>query len=1050
VLRWIARASVDNSLSVNLGALTLCLAGILAYFGMPREVFPVFSMQTVEVQAFYRGAAPEDVERLVTLPLEDELFSINGLEQMTSSSQEATCTITLETGRSTDISGFLDEIRAAVQRAESQLPAEVDEPWIREVKTQFPVIAVYVYGWAEQDDLRLLAEDQRRELEEIPGVSKVQITGTREPRIWVEVDRLALERYGLTLDQVGAAVGVRARDLPLGSLTGGATDTLLRIESEVTRGGDLLDLPVLARPDGGRVLLSQVARVVEASERDITRSRFNAQPAIHLQVNKEPDGDTVEISAAVREYLERARPNLPDGVELGTNTDLSIYVINRLRVMRDSGLIGGLLVLISLVLFLNLRVALVTALGIPVSFLGGLLIAGSVGVTMNMMTMFAFIVVLGMIVDDAIVVGENVFRLMEEGYTPRDAAIEGVRQVGRPVLATILTSVAAFGPILMVGGVTGEFLRPLPLIVSFCLAVSLFEALVVLPSHLAHWSGKVQVASGAGATAGDADRGGDVGKHWYWGLRRIYLGFLAWALRWRYVTLGASVAGATLLGTFAIYWVPFNLFDEFESKIVYANLRLSAGCSLEESERAARIVEQRVLEGLPETEVESVNVLVGISAADSNRYELGRNLAQLWVELSEGPQRTLSTGEFVEILRELLEDLPPEVVSTEVAQPQSGPTGRAIDIWVRGPDLDTLALISAEVQSELEGYAGVRDVHDNLDLGKRTVTLRIRDSARTLGVTEADLGMQLRTAYEGTTYGRVRRGRDDVELVVKLPEEERFDPATLEHLRVNLPGGGRVPLGTVAELSEEYGPSRITRDNRERSVNIVADVDKESTTAEAVTTGVATVFADVGARYPGYTISYEGDTQEISRSFADLRVAGVISLSIIFLILASLFRSAAQPFVIMFIIPFGMVGMVIGHLVMDRSISLMSLIGLLALTGIVVNDSLILVEFVNDLRRKGHGLIEALLEGSRLRFRPILLTTITTMLGLSPLTFFVSGQATFLQPMAITLFFGIGLATVLVLLLVPIAYAVLEDLIAWARRPVDVARRMRRGEIVHS
>jgi len=1042
MLRWIARVSVDNPLAVNLGALTICLGGVLAYLGMPREVFPVFSMQTVEVQSFYGGAAPEDVERLVTLPLEDELFAIDGLEQMTSSSQEGTSTITLETSRATDISSFMDEVRAAVQRAEAELPGEVDEPWIREVKTQFPVVAVYVYGWAEQDDLRLMAEDHRRELEEIPGVSKVQITGTREPRIWVEVDPLALERFGLTLEHVGQAVGGRALDLPLGSLTGGATDTLLRIESEVERGADLLELPLLTTPEGGRVLLRDVARLVDASERDITRSRFNAQPAIHLQVNKEADGDTVAISEAVYAYLERARPHLREGVALGTNADLSIYVLNRLQVMRDSGLVGGLLVLISLVIFLNLRVALVTAIGIPVAFLGGLWIAGSVGVTMNMMTMFAFIVVLGMVVDDAIVVGENVFRLMEEGHTPREAAIQGVREVGKPVLATILTSVAAFGPILMMGGTTGEFMRPLPLIVSFCLAVSLIEALIVLPSHLGHWSGKVRVLP-----QGEAQR---ESGHWYFALRRLYVGFLRICLRWRYVTLSTAVSGAVLLGTFATYWVPFNLFDEFESKIVYANLRLSAGCSLEESERAAQEVEARVLATLPRTEVESVNVLVGISAADSNRYELGRNLAQLWIELSEGEERTLSTQEVITTVRGLLEDLPPEVLSTEVAQPQSGPTGRAIDIWIRGPELDVLAELSGELKTELEAFAGVRDVRDNLDLGKPQVTLRVREEARTLGVTEAALGQQLRTAYEGTTYGSVRRGRDDVELVVKLPEELRYDQDGLGRLRISLPDGRRMPLASVAELTTEYGPSRITREDRERSVNVVADVDKQQNSADAVTAGVEQHFADLNERHPGYSISYQGDQKDLQQSLGDLGEAAALSLAIIFLILATLFRSASQPLVIMFIIPFGMVGMVIGHLVMDRSISLMSLIGLLALTGVVVNDSLILVEFVNDLRRRGEGLMEALVEGSRLRFRPILLTTVTTMLGLTPLTFFVSGQATFLQPMAISLFFGIALATGLVLVLVPCAYAVLEDLLAWSRRPVQTARSLRARQPMHT
>ena len=681
MLRWIARLAVDNSVAVNLAAVTLCLAGIATYFGMPREVFPVFSQQTVEVQTFYSGASPEDVERLITLPLEDELFSIDGLDSMITTSQEGISTVMLETSRSTNISDFLDEVRAGVQRAKGVLPDDVEEPWIREVKTQFPVIAVYVYGWGELDDLRLMAEDHRRELEEIEGVSNVRTTGLREPRIWIEVDPLALERYSITLDQVGRAIDARASDLPIGSLTGGATDTLLRIESDVERSGDLLELPILSTASGAQVLLRDVARLSDARERDVTRSRFNGQPAIHLQVNKEPDGDTIEISEAVHAYVNGAQERLPDGIALGTNTDLSIYVSNRLEVMRDSGLIGGLLVLISLVVFLNLRVALVTALGIPVAFLGGLMIAGLFGVTMNMMTMFAFIVVLGLVVDDAIVVGETCFRLLEEGKSAREAAILGVMQVGRPVLATILTSVAAFLPILLMSGITGQFMRPLPLIVSFCLVVSLIEALVVLPAHIAHWSGGREHGEAPavseleqGLAEGDA-HARPAGNHWYWRLRDVYLTLLRISLRWRWITLGASITGALLLGTFARYWVPFNLFDEFESKIIYANLRLSAGCSLEESERAAMELERRILEELPPTEVESVNVLVGVSASDSNHYVLGRHLAQVWVELAEGPERTFTTAEFTERLRELLVDVSPEVVSTEVAQPQSGPTG---------------------------------------------------------------------------------------------------------------------------------------------------------------------------------------------------------------------------------------------------------------------------------------------------------------------------------------------------------------------------------------
>ena len=1048
MFRWIARLSVDNSVAVNLAALTICIAGVAAYLGMPREVFPVFSMQAVEVQTFYRGASPEDVERLVTLPLEDELFSIDGLDTMTSASVESTSTITLKTSRDTDISEFLNEVRASVSRARSELPDDADEPAIREIRTQFPVIAVYVYGWGEREELRRIAEDHQRGLEEIPGVSKVSMTAVRDPLIWIEVDPVALERHGLSLADVGAAVGARSVELPLGSLTGGATDTLLRLAADVERAEDLLEVPLITTPDRGRVLLGQVARLVDTQERDITRARFNGQPSIHLQVNKEVTGDTITIAGAVHEYVDGAQASMPPGTALGTNSDLSIYVRNRLDVMRDSGLIGGLLVLISLVLFLNLRVALVTAIGIPVAFLGGILIAGAVGVSMNMVTMFALIVVLGMIVDDAIVVGENVFRLMEEGLPAREAAIEGVRQVGRPVLATILTSIAAFLPILLMPGVTGQFMRPLPLLVSFCLIVSLLEAMVILPAHLAHWTGGVSSGRGVSGVRGELTASPTQRGHWYWALRRLYLVSLAALLRWRYVTIATALSVAGLLAVYATHWVPFNLFDEFESKLVYVNLRLAAGSSLEESEAVAIEIEERVLR-LPATEVESVNVLVGVSATDSNRFSLGRNLAQLWIELSEGPERRTTTPELIADLRALLDDLPPHVESVEVAQPQSGPTGKAIDIWVRGPDLATLATISGEVRSRLSSLVGVHDIHDNLDLGKPQISLRVREAARSAGVTEAGLARELRTAFEGQSFGHVRRGRDDIELVVKLPEEWRSDPDSLARLRVTLPGGERVPLGAVAELRPGYGPSRITRDDRERAANIVADVDKAVNSAEVVTRAVSLAFADIGERYPGYSVTYKGDQKDTNESLAGLRVAALIALAVIFLILGSLFRSVTQPLVIMFIIPFGMVGMVIGHLAMDRSISLMSLIGLLALTGVVVNDSLILVEFVNELRRAGRGLTESLLEAARLRFRPILLTTITTMLGLSPLTFFVTGQAAFLQPMAISLFFGLAVATVLVLVLVPCTYAVLEDLLVFLRRPPSTLRRLVRGEVVH-
>ncbi len=1042
MIRALARLSVENPVAVNLGMVAVALAGVATYATMPREVFPDFSLGTAVVTTLYPGASPEDVERLVTLPLEDEIESIDGLDEMSSTSREGVSTITLKLSAGADMRGFLDDLRTAVDR-DHGFPEEVEEPEMREVKSEFPAIAVLVYGTASEPELREFAEDLKRELERVAGVSSVQLTGTREPRIWVEVDPVALERHGLTLAQVGAAVGARSRDLPLGSLSTAGGEVLLRVESGVLGAADLDELPVIARPGGGVVRLREVARTVDAFERPLTLARFNGHPSLHLQVNKDADGDMIRIAGDVRRRLVEEQARTPPGIAIGANTDLSVYVRNRLNTMRESATIGGVLVLISLVLFLSRKVALITALGIPISFLGGLLVAGMFGITMNMMTMFALIVVLGMIVDDAIVIGENAYRLMEEGLSPSEAAIQGTAEVGKPVTATILTTMAAFLPILLVPGTMGKFMRPLPLIVTFCLLASLVEALVVMPAHLAHWTTPRRRAGARSDAEPDAGPAREIAarRPWYEPLREAYSRTLAVCVRWRYAAVAAALVLTALLGTVAQVHLPFHLFDEFESKMFQVNLRAQPGSSLEETEGVASWAEEIVL-ALPEEEVESANTLVGIQAQDSARWEFGESLAQVWVELREGADRKRSTFAIIEDLRERLgAAVPAGLESFEVLQPQAGPTGRALDVAVRGPDLAVLREITGEMQTYLASIPGVRDLRDNAQVGKREVRVALRDSGRTLGFTEQGLALELRTAFEGTRYARVRRGRDDVEVIVKLPEELRRDARALEDLRVSLPGlpgsadpAARVPLASVAELIETVGPEVISRDDGERSIRVFADVDKNVTTSGAVTAALAERFADLSERWPGYSMEFRGDHAETRDSLAGLASALVFAMLAIYLILGALFRSYLQPLVIMFSIPFAGTGMVLGHLLMGRGLSMMSLIGLLALTGVVVNDSLILVDLINEKRRALGDASRAVLTAGRQRFRPIVLTSITTMLGLSPLAFFAEGQARFLQPMAITLFFGLAVATFLILLLVPCAYLLLDDLLALPAR----------------
>ncbi|MFT7462053.1 MAG: multidrug efflux pump subunit AcrB [Pseudohongiellaceae bacterium] len=1021
--------AVNNPVAVNLGMLVVIAAGVLAYFSMPREVFPEFSMGAVTVTTLYPGATPEDVERLVTLKIEDELDGLNGLEEISSQSQEGISTIRLKVDEDRPISEFLDGVRSALAR-DLEFPEEVEDPLVREIVSEFPVISVFVYGTASEDVLRREAELHERAIERISGVSRVIVNGPRNPEVWIEVDPLSLERYGLTLDAIGAAVAARSQDIPLGSLKTASGEYLLRVEANVDSAEGLLDLPIVHATNGSVVRLSQVARVRDMHKRRIVRSRFNGRASMYLQVNKKSSGDTIDIAEAVYEYMDSQQARLPEGVALGSNADLSIYVKNRLEVMRNSALMGGLLVLVSLIMFLNTRVALMTALGIPVAFLGGLAIAAAVGISMNMLTMFALIVVLGMIVDDAIVVGENIYRLMEEGLSPKEAAIQGTAEVGKPVVATVLTTMAAFLPMLMLGGQMGMFMRPLPLIVTFCLAASVFEALLVLPAHLAHWSGKRSLANVGSETNGRPVR-------WYTPIERVYMALLTVAVRYRYVTVALALAVSGLLIGYATHQMRFNLFDEFESKVFSINLRAVPGTSMEETMEIVSELRESLQE-LPASELESTNSIAGISYIDSVRFEYGENLGQIWVELREGSVRTRSTSEIIASLREGFAELPPGVETLRIVQPQAGPTGAAVDLSIRGEDRGALVEIAGEVRELLSKIEGVVDIHDNMASGKREVRLSLTDEGRFLGFTEVGLARELRAAFEGTRYANLRQGDDDVEVIVKFHEELRGLRGALDGLRVSVPSSDpmnpeplRVPLSSVARFEEQTGLLEITRDDGRGSLHVVADVNKKLTSSSEVIAQIVERFEDVPQRWPGCEIVFEGDQKETNEAVGGLIAAGTLALLVMYVILGTLFRSMTQPVVIMLAIPLSCIGVVTGHLVMQRDLSFMSLIGLLALAGVVVNDSLILIDLVNRRRQAGDGLVEAIHTAGRQRFRPILLTSVTTMLGLAPLTFFASGQARFLQPMAISVFFGLATTTILILAVIPCAYGILDDLLGF-------------------
>lgn len=1041
MIRWLARLAVGNPVGANLLMIALAVGGLVTYAGMPREVFPNFSLDAVEVFTTLPGAAPVDVERLVTTPIEDALDGLDGVKEMRSSSREGVSRIKLTLEQDADPIEVLAGARDRVRGGDVELPEDAEDPAVYEVQNRFPVIAVFVYGSADDLTLKRVAEEEARALEALPGVANVQSTGVIEPRLWIEIDPLALERHGLSFDEVERAVAARVAEAPLGALVTDRKERLLRIGGDVQWARDLADVPVRVAATGAELRLDRVAEVTESGLRGASRGRFNGWPCVHLQVQKGSSGDTIDIARTVRDHVAARADQMPEGLALGTNSDLSIYVENRLRTMFDSGTIGAVLVLVALLLFLSTRVALVTALGIPLSFLGGIIVAGSLGVTMNMIAMFALIVVLGMIVDDAIVVGENVYRRMEEGEAPEVAAVEGTVEVGRAVVATILTSIAAFLPVLMLAGTTGLFLRPLPLVVSACLVVSLVEAFTILPAHLAHWTSKRAVAR---MQRQAKDAGGRV-RRWYSPLEDAYMRLLRGALRWRYATLSLALGLGAVVAAIGAARIPFVLFDDFESKLFYVSARLDPSSSIEETGAVCEELEERV-RASGQGEVLSMHTLLGVAASDVSSFELGPHLGQVWIELKEGEQRRRTTAEIIADLRVALEGLPPVVESYEIAQPQTGPAGRAVEVTLRGPDLDVLDEEAGALVARLGRFSGVKDVRTDLESGKSQVSLRLKEAGRRVGLSEADLAVQVRTAFEGRRSASLRRGSDDVELHVKYPEARREEAGALRDLRVALPAAPgaapeRVPLSWVAELEQGVGPSSVGHEERLRAVVVSAEVDETVGNSARIREVLdEELSAGIGQR-TGYSYRLRGRAEETAESMAGLASAGIVSGLLIYMILGTLFRSFLQPLVIMFIIPFAGVGMVLGHVVMDRSITLMSLIGLLALAGVVVNDSLILVDFVGQRRRAGVRFMDAVLESGRLRFRPIVLTSVTTMLGLAPLTFFASGQARFLQPMAISIFFGLAVATALILVLVPVATVILEDGLELARR---VGRRLQR------
>jgi len=1020
VTEWFTR----NGVAANLLMATIVFSGLLIAPTLPLEVFPEFDVDRVQITVPFPGATPTEVEQGVTIKIEEAIFDLEGIDKLTSTASEGSGSVSVEIEEGYDPREMLDDIKVRVD-AISTFPVDAERPTISIPTFRNDVIDVVVHGELPERELRRLGERVRDDLVALPGITQVALGGVRDYEVSIEVSEQTLRQYGLTLAEVAAAVRASSLDLSAGQLRTDAGDVLIRTEGQAYVGADFRDILVRA-DENYRLTLADIATVVDGFAEEPVRSRFNGEPAVSVGVFRVGDQSAIEVADIVKTYIDDVRPTLPPGVSITFWRDGSQVVKNRLATLFNSAIQGGLLILVLLSLFLKWSVALWVFVGIPVSFLGGIALMPLFGGTINIISLFGFIVVLGIVVDDAIVTGENIYRHLKDGDDPTEAAIRGNHEVIIPVTFGVLTTIVAFFPLLDIEGYRGKIFAVIPMVVIPVLVFSLIESKLILPAHLKH----VRVGRGdSGNRVARAQRRiADGLEH---AIERYYRPLLEKAMRYRYATV-ATFLGLMLVA-FAIVAsgnLRFVFFPRIESEFATAKLTMPPGTPFAQTDHyIGRITDAaREMQAEYRDEKSGQQLIEGIlTESGTTGGSNASNVGAVYIELVPPEQRKMkmSAFEVTSEWRERIGRIPGAKELTFRAEIGRGES--PIDVQLIGQDFDTLREVGEQIKDRLSTYPGVFDVSDSFESGKRQITLELEPQAELLGLTLEDLARQVRQAFFGFEVQRIQRGRDEVRVYVRYPERERSSIASLERMKIRTPAGAEVPFEEVASASYGRSFSSIKRVDRFRVVDVFADVDKKSANIEGIKAELVTYLDELLAGYPGVRYTLEGEAREQEESFASL-VKGIAFVGfLVYCLLAIPFRSYFQPFAVLAVVPFGIVGAIGGHLLMGFPLSIVSVLGMVALTGVVVNDSLVLVDYINQCRARGEALMDAVRQAGVRRFRAVMLTSFTTFAGLAPLLFEKSTQAQFLKPMAISLGFGVLFATVITLFLVPMNYLIIED-----------------------
>ena len=1033
-LAWMAA----NPVAANLLMLVLLIGGWIIGSGVKQEVFPEFDADIVTIDIAYPGASPEEVEQGVILAVEDAVRSIDGVKTVESSSYEGAGVVIAEIVTGSNANKITSDIKNAVDRITS-FPEDAERPITSLIAIKAKVISLILHGETDLATLRELAERARTDLLNRNDITEVVLTNAPPREISIEVPSSALHAYGLSLPEIADRIQAYAVELPGGAIRTEGGEVLVRLDERREFADEFLDIPLRTSRYGSVLTLGDIAELRDGfSDNSYLKTTFNGRPAVTLEVFRVGEQTPISVSAAVREYADTLNQRLPEGLAADTVYDDSEFYEDRINLLLRNGFLGFVLVIVLLTLFLEPRLAFWVTLGIPISFLGAMLLMPAMDVSFNMISLFGFIVTLGIVVDDAIIVGENIYHQRELGHGRLKAAVLGARSVATPVTFAILTTIVAFSPLLFVPGPAGNFFRVLPAIVICVLLMSLVESLLILPSHLAH-SRHPKNTGVEGYLVRIQHR---VAAWMERVIEQRYTPVVRWATSHRTIVIALGIAVfVSSIGLVAGGRVKAEFFPNIEADFIFANIQVPYGSNID---RTREVLDEAVsalyatLDEYPDDAdiIESVITELGSQPSLSPAYResngLGSShLMSVQVSLSPWETRTVTAQAFSDRWREKVQQIP-GVERTNFIYTTGPGAGSDLTIQLKHHDVATLEQAADALVERLQRFSGLSDIDNGYSGGKEQLDITLTPAGKTLGLTAAEVGRQVRGAFFGAEALRQQRGRDEVRVMVRLPKAERAEEATLEELLIRTPAGGLAPLREIAQIERGQAYTTIRRDQGRRVLNVTADVDTNTTQTNDV---IAELERDslpaLMDRYIGLEYSFEGANRDEAESSSAIGRGFVLALIGIFVLLAMAFRSYLQPVIVMSAIPFGMVGAIVGHLLLGYKMSFVSLFGIVALSGVVVNDSLVLIDAANRYHREGMSKRDAIIRAGQRRFRPIVLTSLTTFLGLAPMILETSLQARFIIPMAISLGFGILFATVIILLLVPAVFLVIEDLRDW-------------------